>query len=132
MGSTGSERRPETLVTMKLVIASEEPTDQVNTAGASAARQLLRRYLPILVLAALAALIPYFFPYDSISDVPRRVVVTYYGLLAVVAGLFGIIWILRTARLVVSPEGEADINLNEDARRKLLEVLHSTTRGNVR
>ena len=68
------------------------------------AQGLLRRYLTILILAALAALIPYLVPYDSISDVPRVFVVTYYGLLALVAGWFGIVWIFQTARLVLRIE----------------------------
>lgn len=129
MGPSDLERHRETRITMRLIIASEEPTEQATAAASSLARALRLRYPLVLALSILGALIPFFAPLGLMSAIPRLFVVAWYGLLAAVAGGFGIMWILLTARLIFSTKGEAGIDLDDEARNKVFEVLHSTVRG---
>lgn len=129
MGSSDLEKHREPHVTMRFVIASEDPTEHLTT-GASSPGRVPWLYPLVLALAVLSALIPFFFLSDLMNAVPRRFVVAWYGLLALVAGWFGIRWIiLLTARLVLSTKGEADVHLDEEAGKKVFEILHSAGRG---
>ncbi|HEV8640811.1 MAG TPA: hypothetical protein VGV13_06915 [Methylomirabilota bacterium] len=120
MATPDPERHPEGLVTMRLTITSEEQAEQV-TAATRSAQALVRHYLPLLLFVACAAIIPYFIPSGALNSLPPVLVVGYYSLLAFIAGWFGINWILRTARLVVRASRSYSGDLDEEARRKVLE-----------
>jgi hypothetical protein len=131
MATSDPERHRQALVTMRFTITSEEQAEQV-TAASNSMQALLRHYLPLLLFVACAAVIPYFVPYDVLNRLPRVLVICYYSLLAFIAGWFGINWILRTARLVVRASLSYSGDLDEEARRKVLELLHSAARGTGR
>lgn len=128
MATSDPERHREVFVTMKLTITSEEQTEKA-TATSNAMQALFRRCLPLLLFVACAAVIPYFVPYDVLDRLPRALVVGYYSLLAIIAGWFGINWILRSARLGARTERNYSGDLDEEARRKVLELLRSAARG---
>lgn len=117
---------------MRLIIESEASTEQVKATASGPTRALRLRYPLVLALSVLGALIPFFAPLGLMSAIPRLFVVAWYGFLAVVAGVFGIRWILLTARLVFGTKGGGGIELDEEAQNKLFEVLHPTVRGTGR
>lgn len=122
MTPSGPTTQSEAHVTMRLTITQQAVSGQVTTASKSAARAL-RRYPLLLLLSVAGALIPFVAPLDLMNVIPRAVVVMWYGLLALAAGLCGIIWIIRAARLAFKGPAEVDIPLVGEAREKVLEAL---------
>ena len=122
MSGSGPTTQREPHVTMRLTVTQDAVTGQVTMASKSAARAL-RRYPLLLLLFLAGALIPFVAPLDLMNVIPRAVVVVWYGLLALAAGLCGIIWIIRAARLAFKGPAEVDIPLVGEARDKVLEAL---------
>jgi len=122
MSPSGPTTQPEAHVTMRLTVTQQAVSGQVTRAPKSAA-QPLRRYPLLLLLSVAGALIPFIAPLDLMNVIPRAVVVVWYGLLALAAGLCGIIWIIRAARLAFKGPAAVDIPLVGEAREKVLEAL---------
>lgn len=122
MSPSGPTTQPGAHMTMRLTVTQQAVSGQVTRAPKSAARAL-RRYPLLLLLSVAGALIPFVAPLDLMNVIPRAVVVVWYGLLALAAGLCGIIWIIRAARLAFKGPAEVDIPLVGEAREKVLEAL---------
>ncbi len=122
MTPSGPTTQPEAHVTMRLTVTQQAVGGQATKVSRSAARAL-RRYPLLLLLSVAGALIPFVAPLDLMNVIPRAVVVLWYGLLALAAGLCGIIWIILAARLAFKAPAEVDIPLVGEAREKVLEAL---------
>jgi hypothetical protein len=108
MSPSGPTNEPEAHVTMRLTVTHQAVTGQVTKASKGAA-QVLRRYPLLLLLCLAGALIPFVDPLDLMNVIPRAVVVVWYSLLALAAGLCGIIWIIRAAHFAFTEPAEVDI-----------------------
>jgi len=114
----------EARVTMRVIVTGEAPAGQATMASKSAVRALRRH--PVLLLLSLAgALIPFVAPLELMNAIPRAIVVAWYGLLGLAAGLCGIVWIIRAARLPFDAQNEVDIPLVGEAQERILEALSS-------
>jgi ABC-type bacteriocin/lantibiotic exporter with double-glycine peptidase domain len=110
---------------MRIVVSTEGAASPVTI---TTKRIQWRRYGFILFISAILALAPFIVPLYLMNLVPRIVVVTWYTLLALVAGCFGIMWILSAARLAFAAR-EADIQLAGEIRERVFEVLRSAVGG---
>jgi len=109
---------------MRIIVTGQAPADHVTMASKSAARAL-RRYPVLLLLSLPGALIPFVAPLDLMNAIPRAIVVAWYGLLGLAAGLCGIVWIIRAARLPLNARNEVEIPLVGEAQERILEALSS-------
>ena len=122
MNPSGPTTRHEAHVTMRLVVTQQAVTGHATMASKRAGRAL-RRYPSFLLMFLMGALIPFVAPLDLMNVIPRAVVVVWYGLLALAAGLVGIVWIIRAARLALRGPAEVDVPLTGEAQEKVLEAL---------
>jgi hypothetical protein len=107
---------------MRLIVTQQMVSGQI-TETSNSAVPALRRYPLLLLLSVAGALIPFVAPLGLMNAIPPAIVGVWYGLLALAAGLCGIIWIIRAARLAVKGPAEVDIPLAGEAREKVLEAL---------
>lgn len=113
----------EARVTMRVIVTGEAPAGQATMASKSAVGAL--RHTVLLLLSLAGALIPFVAPLELMNAIPRAIVVAWYGLLGLAAGLCGIVWIIRAARLPVNAQNEVDIPLVGEAQERILEALSS-------
>jgi hypothetical protein len=122
MSSSGQPPEREQGATMNVVIRL-----QVSSLEATVEHRILgpgvRWYPFVLSLCVVAALFPYFLPSETMTSIPRAAVVLGYAVIALVAGLSGIMWILRTALLTLGTRRETDIPLHGETQKRVLEAL---------
>jgi len=122
MSSSGPPTERERGATTNVVIRLQASSPQA-TAPPRAVAPGLRRYPVALLLCVLAAVLPYILPSATMTAIPRAAIVLWYAVIAVVAGLSGIMWILRTAFLTLGTRYESDIPLHGETQKRILEAL---------
>jgi len=116
--ATGREKGATMNVVIRLQASSLQTTVALKTLEPG-----LRRYPLALLLCAVAALVPYILSSAVMTSIPRAAIVLWYAVIALVAGLSGIMWILRTALLTLGARHETDIPLHGETQQRVLEAL---------